>query len=149
MNDTIRIAFDHSVLTDGVLPDLESPDDIIMVEAPVQQVPTDDDASWGFVKQGRRFPASRAPMNLIWAAALYAPRFGMMPKRTEQFIHLLRDVVDALGDEATPDEVFVTMRDLLAGADDIEPSRASVFHDAWHDLWAYQAQGGIVLDSQL
>lgn len=149
MNDTtIALAFDYDVLTDGVLPDLEDPRDLI-VEAPVQQVPTDEpDASWGFVKRGRRFPASKSLSNLAWAVALYAPRYGLAPERTKQFIALLEDVSAALGESASPDEVYVAMRQLLVGTNDLDAPRAEVMHDAWHDLWDYQAQGGVIFDPE-
>lgn len=149
MNTTIAIAFDHNVLMDGVLPDLESPDDII-AEAPITQVPTEehDDASWGFIKRGRRFPASRSTVNVMWAAAIYAPEFGIGPKRAEQFISLLKGVNTALGDDVTPDEVYVAMSDLLAGADDIPAPAGRVLADAWRDLLSYQDAGGVIFDPE-
>lgn len=142
------LAYRHDVLTDGVLPDLESPHDIIAIEeAPISQAPTE--GNWGFVRRERRFAASLATTNLTWAIALYAPEFGIAPKRAEQFIQLLKGVTTALGEEATPDEVYVAMRDLLAGADDNDAPAGRVLADAWRDLFAYQDAGGVIFDPEV
>lgn len=145
------LAYEYDVLTDGVLPDLESPHDIIgdqdaitVHKAPVTQYPN---ANWGFVKRERRFRSSLSPHNLTASARFYAPVFGITPQRAEQFVALLRDVIDTLGDDASPDEVYVFMRDLLAGTDDIQESRLTTITAAYYDLWEYQGQGGIILDA--
>lgn len=148
--DTIALAFDHDVLTEGVLPDLEHPRDLAIEHAPVTQAPfhDEDSGTWGFVRRGRRFPASLLPKNLEMGARWYAPHFGLAPKRAEQFVALLTDVIALLGDEATPDEVYVHMRDLLAGSSDIPESRLDLLRAAYQDLWDYQAQGGVIFDPE-
>lgn len=149
--DTIALAFDHDVLTEGVLPDLENPRDIAIEYAPVTQAPLHDDGdsgTWGFVRRGRRFRASLLPKNLEMAARWYAPHFGITPKRSEQFVALLTDVIALLGDEATPDEVYIHMRDLLAGTSDVPESRLDLLTAAYHDYWEYEAQGGYIFDPE-
>lgn len=144
---TIALAMSQPVLESGVLPDLESPRDIAIIEAPVSQVPIDDpNATWGFVKRDRRFPASRSLSNLTWAVAIYAPDFGITPEQGMQFISLLKGVASALGEKATPDELFIAVSNLLAPTDE-EPTDSEVIAEAWRDLWAYQAQGGHVFDT--
>jgi hypothetical protein len=152
--NTIELAFSYDVITQGVLPDLEDPRDRIEVEtAPIAQAPSVDDDEWdarqgyGFVRRGRRFRTSLLPTNLEMAARMYAPSFGMAATRTERFVLLLQGVVRALGEEATPDEVFVAMRQLLID-DPIEPTKARLMRDAWLRLWSYQDTGSAIFDPQ-
>lgn len=142
---TLDIALSQSVIESGVLPDNENPRDLAIEEAPVSQAPIeeDDSATWGFVKQGRRFRASLSISNLTWAIAVYAPEFGIVPDRGMQFIEMLKGVAAALGEDASPDELYVVMRDLLAQRN--EPEERPL-HDAYYDLWAYQAEGGYIFD---
>lgn len=142
------LAYEYDVLTNGVLPDLEDASDIIeILDAPVSQAPTTYPE--GFTKRERGFRASLSPDNLEMGARFYAPAFGIAPKRAEQFVALLRDVIDTLGDDASPDEVYVFMRDLLAGTDDLPKSNLDILTDAYHEFWDYQAQGGVILDASI
>lgn len=141
---TLDIALSQSVIESGVLPDNESRHDIAIEEAPVSQAPIEEpEANWGFVKRDRRFRASLSLSNLTWAVAIYAPEFGIQPNRGMQFIEMLKGVAAALGEDASPDELYVVMRDLLAQRN--EPEERPL-HDAYYDLWAYQAQGGYIFD---
>lgn len=145
---TIAIAMSQPVLESGVLPDLESPDDIAIIDAPVSQVPTEEpDARWGFVRRERRFPASRSLSNLTWATAIYAPGFGLTSEESERFILVLKGAATALGPDATPDELFVAVSNLIAPTA-TEPTDFEVMRDAWQDLWEYQAQGGRIFDTE-
>lgn len=146
------IAFSQPVLESGILPDLESPHDIAIEEAPVSQAPfqhEEDDAAWGFVKRGRRFRASLSLSNLTWAVAIYAPGFGLDAVRSQQFIHLLTDVANVLGDEATPDELYVAMRDLLVGTSEEAERPIDTITAAYRDLWDHQGQGSHIFDSEV
>lgn len=143
---TIALAMSQPVLESGVLPDLESPNDIAVIDAPVSQAPTEDpNARWGFVRRERRFPASRSLSNLTWAVALYAPSFGLTVEQSERFIFVLKGAASALGEEATPDELFAAVSNIIAPTIP-EPTDYEVMRDAWQDLWEHQAQGGHIFD---
>lgn len=142
---TLAIALSHSVIESGVLPDNESRFDLAIEEVPVAQAPTEEpEANWGFIKRDRRFRASLSLPNLTWAVAVYAPEFGLAPKRSMQFIEMLKGVAAALGEDASPDELYVAMRDLLAQRN--EPEERPL-HDAYYDLWEFQSQGGYIFDA--
>lgn len=140
----IALALSQPVLESGVLPDLEDPRDILTIdEAPIAQAPTGDGESWGFERRGRRFRASLSLSNLCWAVAIYAPEYGINPDRAQQFIAFLKGVSQALGEAATPDELYTATRDLLAMRDEPEER---IVADAYRDLWEYEAQGGYIFD---
>lgn len=144
--NTIAIAYSHDVIQSGVLPDLEDPHDIAVDFAPVSQAPTT--RANGFERRGRTFRASLGLKNLEMGARFYGPAFGIHGKRVEQFIKLLTDVHNALGDEASPDEVYVLMRDLLAGTSDIPETPLQLLTAAYEDFWSFQAEGGYIFDPE-
>ena len=145
---SVAMYYSHEVLSDGVLPDLESDRDIVapeIVQATITQEPTSE-PRWGFVARGRRFPASLSDDNLKWAIRVYASRFHIGPQRAEAMTRFLDQCRAHLGPDASPDELYVVMRDLLALRDGEGPSETPV-SDAYRDLWQYEADGGFVFDN--
>lgn len=121
-------------ITEGVLPDNESPKDIpFEVEyAPVSQAPD------------RSQLRSLRDSNLEWAVRLYAHKFAIDPTGAERIVDLLHEVRAFLGEDAGPNEMFVAMRDILAQRPTPQPDDLALLVTAHDDALSAERAGLLV-----